>query len=253
MDTPNAVWSADFKGHFKTRDGRYCYPLTVVDGYSRYLLACDAYLQPRGALIRPTFVRLFQEYGLPERLRTDNGAPFASTGFARLSRLALWWIRLGIRPELIEPAHPEQNGRHERLHRTLKAEATRPPAASSRGQQRRFHRFRHEYNTERPHEALGQWPPATAYAPSPRPYPARLPPLEYPAHYEVRRVGPNGGLRWHGHWIYCTGVLRGEDLGLTEVADGRWALYFGTVRLGQLDERTRRITGTWAAYPRGRP
>lgn len=252
MDHPNAVWTVDFKGHFKTGDGRYCYPLTVVDGCSRYLLACDAFLAPRGGPTRATLERLFRTYGLPLRIRTDNGAPFASTGVARLSQLAVWWIRLGIRPELIEPAHPEQNGRHERLHRTLKAETTRPPAASQRSQHRRFQRFRAEYNDERPHEALGQWPPATVYRPSPRPYPAMLAPLTYPAHYEVRRVGDNGGLRWHRAWVGCGHALRGQSVGLTEVADGRWAVYFGPVRLGTLDERTRRITGNPAALPRAR-
>ena len=243
MDAPNAVWTADFKGQFKTRDGQYCYPLTVVDGYSRYLLACQALPGTLLAPTRTTFGRLFRTYGLPQRIRTDNGVPFATCALGRLSRLAAWWIRLGITPELIEPAHPEQNGRHERFHKTLKAETTRPAAATRAAQQRRFTRYRQEYNTERPHEALGQRPPATVYSPSPRPYPRQLPPLEYPAHFEVRLVSTNGGIRWQGGWVNCTHVLEGEYVGLEEVADGIWAVYFGPVLLGRFHERTRAILG----------
>src|SRR5829696_2502091 len=181
MFAPNDTWTADFKGQFKTGDGRYCYPLTIADGASRYLLACRALTSVRTVEARPVFERLFRMYGLPVRLRSDNGVPFATTALARLSPLSVWWIRLGIRPELIEPGHPEQNGRHERMHKTLKAEATRPPARDRRAQQRAFDRFRTEFNDERPHEALAQGTPASCYTASPRPYPMRLAPLEYPA------------------------------------------------------------------------
>jgi transposase InsO family protein len=162
---PNVVWSVDFKGQFKLGDGRYCYPLTVQDAYSRYLLACEGL---EGPLLQPTqqvFRRLFREYGLPERIRSDNGQPFASCALGRLSQLSVWWLRLGVRPELIEPASPHQNGRHERMHKDLKAETTQPSAGSLRAQQRRFDAFRHTFNQVRPHEALEQRRPAALYAP----------------------------------------------------------------------------------------
>lgn len=163
----NDVWSADYKGQFRTGDGRYCYPLTVADGFSRYLLGCEALTSTAVHEAKPIFTRLFHEYGLPRRIRRDNGVPFATTTLARLSKLSAWWVRLGILPELIEPGHPEQNGRHERMHRTLKAETTRPAAGSRAAQQRRFNVFREEFNHERPHEALDQETPAACYAPSP--------------------------------------------------------------------------------------
>ncbi len=238
---PNVVWTADFKGQFKTRDGRYCYPLTVQDAYSRYLLACQSLT---GTLLAPTrrvFSRLFQEYGLPERIRTDNGQPFASCALGRLSQLSVWWIQLGITPELIEPAHPEQNGRHERMHRTLKAETARPPASCRTAQQRRFTRFLEVYNHLRPHEALGQQPPATHYHSSPRPYPDRLRPIEYPAHFEVRRVSRNGGIRWNTRWVNVSHVLGELPVGLEPITDGTWNVFFGPVHLGWLDERDYRI------------
>jgi len=162
MTEPNAIWTADFKGQFKTRDGEYCYPLTLVDGYSRYLLACQGLRSTAIVLARPIFQRVFEEYGLPRITRPDNGVSFATTALVRLSLLSVWWIGLEIYPELIEPAHPEQNGRHERLHRTLKAEATRPPSGNLPAQQVRFNRFRREYNDDRPHEALGQDTPSGA-------------------------------------------------------------------------------------------
>ena len=162
MTEPNAIWTADFKGQFKTRDGEYCYPLTLVDGYSRYLLACQGLRSTTIVLARPIVQRVFEEYGLPRIIRPDNGVSFATPALGRLSLLSVWWIGLEIYPELIEPAHPEQNGRHERLHRTLKAEATRPPSGNLPAQQVRFNRFRREYNDDRPHEALGQDTPSGA-------------------------------------------------------------------------------------------
>jgi len=241
MTEPNEIWTADFKGQFRTRDGVYCYPLTVEDGFSRFLLGCQALPGTLHEATRQVFHRLFHEYGLPQIIRTDNGTPFATTALGRLSRLSVWWIRLGIYPELIEPASPQQNGRHERMHRTLKAETTRPPAASSRGQQRLFHRFRHEYNVERPHEAIGQKTPASLYKPSNRRLPARLPQIEYPGHYEVRLVSLNGGIRWNSAWVNVSHVLGGEYVGLEAIDDRLWDVHFGPLRLGRLDERDLRI------------
>jgi transposase InsO family protein len=242
MDAPNAVWTADFKGEFKTRDAVYCYPLTVADGYSRYLLACRALPSTSTTGARTVFERLFCTYGLPTRIRSDNGTPFASIALGRLSQLSVWWVRLGILPDVIEPSSPQQNGRHERMHRTLKAEATRPPQAHVRAQQRRFDAFRVEYNDERPHEALAQRPPSHSYTPSARPYPSRTPALEYPAHCEVRRVGRNGGVRWHNHWVNVSHVLADEYVAFVEIADGIWSVAFGPLVLGRFDERRLRIT-----------
>lgn len=241
MTAPNGTWTADFKGQFKTRNGLYCYPLTIVDGYSRYLLACHGLLSTAIAGARPVFLRLFQEYGLPGIIRTDNGVPFATTALGRLSTLSVWWIRLGILPELIAPASPQQNGRHERMHRTLKAEATRPPSGTLRAQQVRFNRFRQEYNHDRPHEALDQETPAEHYRPSPRELPRRLPPLEYPGHFEVRLVSRNSGIRWKKRWVCVTHTLAGEYVGLEEVGDGLWDVYFGPLKLGRMDERRQQI------------
>lgn len=241
MTAPNGTWTADFKGQFKTRNGVYCYPLTIVDGCSRYLLACQGLLSTAIAGARPIFLRLFQEYGLPGIIRTDNGVPFATTALGRLSTLSVWWIRLGILPELIAPASPQQNGRHERMHRTLKAEATRPPSGNLQAQQTRFNRFRQEYNEERPHEALGQETPASLYRPSRRALPRRLAPLEYPGHFEVRLVSRNSGIRWQKHWVCVTHTLAGEYVGLEEVGHGLWDVYFGLLKLGRMNERILRI------------
>lgn len=241
MTAPNEIWTADFKGHFRTRDGVYCYPLTVVDGYSRYLLGCQGLYSTSHRDSKPVFRRLFQEYGLPQILRTDNGVPFATTALGRLSQLSVWWIRLGIYPELIEPAQPQQNGRHERFHRTLKAETARPPSGHLASQQRRFNTFREEYNEERPHEALGQNVPASRYRASQRSFPKRLPTIEYPGHYEKRLVSRNGGIRWNSNWVNVSHVLGGEYVGLEEIDNGLWDVYFGPLKLGRLDESDLRI------------
>lgn len=241
MAAPNVVWTADYKGQFKTGDGRYCYPLTLQDGCSRFLLACRGLTGTTYAECRPVFERLFQEYGLPEILRTDNGVPFATGALGRLSTLSVWWIRLGIHPELIEPGQPQQNGRHERMHRTLKRETARPPAPTLRSQQQRFDVFRTEYNAVRPHEALHDETPASLYTRSPRPYPSQLAPLEYPAHYEVRLVSRNGGIRWNSCWVNVSHVLAGDNVGLVEIDDAEWDLYFGSVKLGRFHERLLRV------------
>ena len=247
---PNDVWSADFKGQFKTGDGIYCYPLTVTDGFSRYLLGCQALCSTAVAGAKPVFSRLFQEYGLPKRIRTDNGVPFATNTLARLSALSAWWVRLGVLPELIEPGKPQQNGRHERLHKTLKVEATRPSAGSLAAQQRRFNRFRTEYNEERPHEALDQQTPASVYEPSPRQMPTKLPPLQYPDRFEVRYVSANGGIRWNSDWVNVSTVCAGEYVGLEEIDDGIWNVYFGPLKLGRLHERHMRIEDEYGRLKR---
>lgn len=241
---PNEVWTSDFKGQFRTGDGCLCYPLTVVDGFSRFVLVIQSLPSVAGAGVWPVFEQAFREYGLPLVIRTDNGSPFASSSaLAGLSRLSVHWLKLGIVLERIEPGHPEQNGRHERMHRTLKAETTRPPAANSTGQQELFDRFRHEYNEQRPHEALGQRPPGELYQSSSRPYPDRLAQPEYPGHYEVRSVHPGGEIKWQGRYLFLSEALGGERVGLEEYEEGLWAVYFGGLRLARFDERERKLYG----------
>lgn len=240
----NEVWTSDFKGEFRTGDGRLCYPLTMVDGFSRFILAIQGLPSVAGAGAWPVFERAFREYGLPRVIRTDNGNPFASSSaLAGLSRLSVRWIKLGIVRERIEPGHPEQNGRHERMHRTLKAETARPPAANATSQQELFDRFRHEYNEQRPHEALGQRPPSELYQSSSRPYPGRLPQPEYPGHYEVRSVSRGGEIKWRGKFLFLSEALGGERVGLEEYEDGLWAVSFGALPLGRFDERECKIYG----------
>jgi putative transposase len=239
---PNATWTTDFKGEFRTGDRRYCYPLTLRDGFSRYVLRCDALLNRSTSLTRPCFERAFRDYGLPDRIRSDNGEPFASPALGRLSRLNVWWMRLGIVPERIALGRPEQNGSHEQFHAVLKAETARPPAAHCRAQQQRFRRFCREYNEERPHESLSDRPPATIYHGSARSLPARVPPIEYAGHLEIRRVGSNGCVGWAGRPVFLTEVLAGEDVGFEEVDEGIWTLYFAAVGLARFDERTRTLT-----------
>jgi transposase InsO family protein len=239
---PHDTWTTDFKGEFRTGDRRYCYPLTLRDGFSRYVLRCDALLSRSYALTRRGFERSFAEFGLPVRIRSDNGGPFAGPGLGRLSRLNVWWMRLGIIPERIGLGRPEQNGSHEQFHRVLKAETTRPPAASAAGQQRRFRAFCREYNDVRPHESLQDQPPAWHYQPSVRALPTRLPPFVYPGHMEVRRVSRAGCISWRGTPIFLSEVLDGEQVALEEVDDGRWTLSFASVVLGRFDERTRTVS-----------
>jgi len=238
---PNDLWSADFKGHFRTGDGRYCYPLTISDGFSRYLLLCRGMLQPSTEGTRPWFERAFREYGLPLAIRTDNGPPFAARALAGLSELSIWWLRLGIRPERIEPGCPQQNGRHERLHRTLKCESTQPPRASLRAQQHAFDDFRTEYNDERPHQALGQCTPTEFYQPSSRAYPARVPEVQYPRGFIVRRVRCKGTIKWQGRFVYVSQLLHGEPVGLYQTDEDNWNVYFGSLELGRLDARCTRV------------
>jgi putative transposase len=232
---PNNVWCADFKGDFRTGDGKRCYPLTLTDAYSRMLLSCAALRSPKTTRVKPVFEMIFRELGLPECIRTDNGTPFASRGAGGLSRLSAWWVRLGIRHERIEPGHPEQNGRHERMHRTLKQATLRPPASSLRTQQRRFDSFRKEFNEERPHEAIGNDTPAALYRASDRQYPRRLSPLEYPASCEIRKVTAGGRVRWKSAVVSINHALVGEFIGIVQ-ADGLHHVFFSNVRLGFLDD-----------------
>lgn len=235
-EQPNAVWSIDFKGNFRTGDGQGCYPLTISDNASRYLLRCQVMTETTTERVRPLVEATFREYGLPQAIRSDNGPPFASVGLGGLSTLAVWWIKLGITPERIMPGKPEENGRHERMHRTLKQETAQPPQATLRAQQGAFDRFRVEYNTVRPHEALSQQAPASVYTPSPRSFPERLPVLEYPEADRVLRVRHNGEVYLRKQFIYVTAALAGEPVGLLALGPGQWELHFGPLVLGVLDE-----------------
>ena len=237
----NEVWTTDFKGEFRTGDGVYGYPLTLRDGFSRFVLRCDGLLSRTVVATQQRFARAFAQYGLPDRIRSDNGLPFASPGLAGLSTLSVWWIRLGIIPERIAPGHPEQNGSHEQFHRVLKAETARPPAPNCGAQQTRFRRFVREYNEERPHEALGNQPPATRYAASSRPLPRRVPPLDYPGHMDVRRVSSNGTVSWRDAPVFVATALAGEYVAFEEIDDGHWTLHFATVALARYDDRHRTL------------
>jgi putative transposase len=240
---PNALWAADFKGEFLMRDGNYCCPLTVTDQHSRYVLACKALRSTKESPVLLAFERLFREYGLPEAIRTDNGVPFATIALGRLSRLSVWWIKIGIRPELTQPSHPEQNGQHERMHKTLKAETTRPPGADLAAQQRKFDRWRREFNDERPHESLHDASPSMLYSPSARQLPKKLEHPTYPGHFEVRYVSRNNGIRWNRSWINVSSTLREEYVGCEEVDDAVWNVWFGPLLLGRFDERELKIYG----------
>jgi putative transposase len=240
---PNDLWTADFKGQFTTRDGIYCYPLTIADQHTRYLLTCYGLPSTHGAGARPLFERAFRTYGLPQAIRTDNGVPFATSGIHGLSQLNVWWMRLGIQHQRIQPGRPQQNGAHERMHKTLKRRAIRPPRADRLAQQRAFNRFRAEYNNERPHASLGGQTPASQYRPSPRPYPRRLPPQEYPGHFLVKKITTGGTFRFQHRLLFIANSLTNHHIGLEETDDGIWAIYFNTVLLAKLDERDYIIRG----------
>jgi transposase InsO family protein len=237
---PNDCWCVDFKGHFPIRTG-ICYPLTVTDAFSRALLGCDALTSQGTHLVMPVFKRLFEEYGVPAAIRSDNGTPFASTGLGGLSRLSAWWIRLGIRLERIPPGKPQYNGRHERMHRVLNAETVSPQAHSMNEQQHRFDDFIDYFNTERPHEAIGNEVPSKLYQPSVREFPRVLPELEYPHHFEVRHVKADGTLQFLGQSTYASVAVRCQTVGLEQFGDGLWNLYFGNWPLGVVDGRRKRI------------
>ncbi len=238
---PNDVWAVDFKGQFRLGNGSYCYPLTITDQFSRLLVGVVALDSTKMAPARAAFEDVFREFGLPRVIRSDNGTPFASTGLAGLTVLSTYWLRLGIRPERIEPGHPEQNGQHERMHRTLKEDTTRPAGRTMLQQQERFDAFREEFNNERPHEAIGQRPPAKLYLPSKRAYPSVLPPVEYPLHDVSRGVSFGGCFSMSGALCFLSHALTHERVGLREIDDGRWLVSFMHVDLGHYDERTNRF------------
>jgi putative transposase len=246
---PNEIWAADYKGDFRTRDRRKCYPLTITDLYSRALLACDALLSVSIMEAMPMWERCFREHGLPERIRTDNGSPFAAATAMGLTRLNVWWAKLGILHERIDLGRPDQNGSHERMHRTLKAETTRPPGANQAAQQAIFDLWREEFVRERPHEALGQRTPASIYVRSPREMPERIPEPEYEGHCEIRRVRPIGTIKFQGQEIFLSSTLAAETIGLEEVDDGIWAVYFYDRLIGKLDQRTARVSPADAGLP----
>jgi transposase InsO family protein len=241
-DGCNDVWCADFKGHFALRNGKRCHPFTVSDSYSRMLLRCQALSNTDTRTVRPLWVATFREYGIPSAIRTDNGPPFATNGLGGLSELSIWWIKLGIRPERIRPGCPQENGRHERMHRTLKSDATAPPQSNLAAQQRVFDRFTDEYNHLRPHEALEQQTPASVYSPSPREYPLRAPTIEYPHAMRVRHVRTNGCIRWEGTMLFLSETLVGENVGFDQLDDRHWTVYFGPLLLAIIDN----YTLTWA-------
>ena len=247
-EAPNDVWCIDFKGWFRTRDGERCDPLTVTDAYSRYLLAC-VILPPRTAEVRAAVEELFKRYGLPLAMRSDNGPPFAGPGAGGLSRLSVDWLKAGIVLERIDPGQPQQNGRHERMHKTLKAETAKPPAASREEQQRRFDRFREDFNEYRPHEALGQQPPAAFYHPSPRPWPERPAEPWYDPWHAVRRVRTDGSIKWGGDLVFIAEPLAGETVGIAETESGHWIVRFADIDLGIIDQKTKKLHRFRAARP----
>jgi len=233
----NQVWCADFKGHFKTADGSRCNPLTISDQCSRYLLCCRHLDHMSYKLSRMRFERVFREYGLPEIIRTDNGSPFASRGLGGLSRLSYWWIRLGIVPERIEPGHPEQNGRHERMHKTLKDHTAKPPAKTLTQQQRRFNKFCIEYNDHRPHEALEMQTPSECYSGSTRNFPSRLPQVSYPDHMQIRAVQMHGNIRYLSRKLFVTESLYGDYVGIERISEDISRLWYCDYLLGEIDHR----------------
>ena len=240
---PNDLWTIDFKGEFRTRDGQLCYPLTIADAQTRFLLAVDALSSTAHAGAQVVVERVFREYGLPAVIRSDNGGPFATKAIAGLSRLNVWWTQLGIKQDRIAPGRPDQNGSHERMHLTLKQETVWPPQPDAQAQQGRFDGFRSEFNQERPHEALGMKTPGSLYVPSPRELPEQLPQPEYPGHCVIRQVRANGILHFRDRSIFLSELLIGHRIALEEIADGVWSIYFYDLLLARLDERTCELSG----------
>jgi len=250
-DRPNAVWCADFKGWFRTQDGVRIDPFTMTDAHSRYLLRCQAVDKTDTEAVRAISEAAFREYGLPWAMRTDNGPPFASRAIAGLSRLSVYWMKLGILPERIQPGHPEQNGRHERMHRTLQQETADPPQANKRRQQAAFDSFGWEFNHERPHEALAMHTPASVYTLSPRPYPERIPEPEYDTGVTVRHVYPHGQFFWNNHHVFLTKALAGERIGLEPIDERYWCVCFGVFPIAWFDTVELAIGNLPASDPTG--
>jgi transposase InsO family protein len=235
---PNEEWSIDFKGWFRTRDGTRCDPLTITDAASRYLIEVRI-IDPTEAGVRSALERIFEDIGLPQAIRSDNGTPFGSTGAGGLSALSVWWLKLGIEPRYIPPASPQDNGRHERMHRTLKAETSKPPAETAAEQQRRFDVFRHHFNEQRPHEALGQRPPGKLWRPPARVLRGCLEEPWYDADHEVRRVRPTGEIKWRGDYVFIGEALAGERVGLCEHDTGGHIVRFCGRDLGMINHERR--------------
>jgi transposase InsO family protein len=230
---PNEVWCIDYKGQFRLGDGTYCYPLTLTDQFSRYILGCEAMGAISDEAAREVCEEIFREHGLPLAMRSDNGVPFASTGLANLTKLSAFWLRLGIALERIRPAHPEENGRHERMHRTLKFETARPARSNLLQQQERFDEFVEEFNQQRPHEALDMKRPADVHESSPRPFPDKLPELGYLGHDDVLRVNGTGQIYIAGiGQVPLSSALVGEYVGVREERDGRWLVTYAGLDLG---------------------
>ena len=242
IKSPNQLWCADFKGQFRMANAKYCYPLTVTDFRSRYLLGCEAMEGTQSASAQQSFEMIFREYGLPRRIRTDNGVPFSSRSVQGLSTLSVWWMRLGIQLERIEPGHPEQNGRHERMHRTLKEEVPPRVCRNLLAQQEQLDRFREDFNQRRPHEALKMKCPADLYKPSLKRYPERLPEPIYLQHDLVRPVAFNGSVCFQGKTFYISTALADQSIGLEEEQDGIWRINFMDLDLGFFDEQTMKFT-----------
>ena len=240
-DGPNSTWCVDFKGHFLTGDSTRCHPLTVTDAHSRYLLCCQGLCATGLEHVQPIFETTFRQYGLPLAIRSDNGPPFASRAIGGLSRLSIWWIRLGIKPDRIEPGKPQQNGRHERMHLTLKNETAKPPQSTFRKQQQRFEAFVEEYNNIRPHESLDMETPASRYVASTRSYPLRLPQMEYACGVRLRRVDARGQFSWKHENVFISEVLYGETIGFEAVDERYWRVSFGPVLLGMFDQWRRKM------------
>lgn len=234
----NDEWSTDFKGWFRTQDQRRIDPLTITDSHSRFLIDVRI-APPKIEAVKPVFAAAFHAYGLPLSIRCDNGAPFGSTGAGGLTRLSAWWLKLGVEAHFIRPASPQENGRHERMHRTLKAQTSRPPAAEASEQQDRFDAFRRHYNEERPHEALGQRPPAELYASSPRAMPSRIEDPWYDANHQVRRVRNAGEIKWRGESVFISEVLIGELIGIAELETGDHVVRFCDLDIGLIDTQGR--------------
>lgn len=232
---PNDTWMYDFKGWFRTGDGQKCEPLTVTDGFSRYLLHCQHKPRKRGCDVWKELEKLFYEYGLPKKIRSDNGPPFASLAVGRLSSIAIKLIKIGVTPEWIDPGCPEQNGRHERFHLTLKNEAANPPALTLSLQHEKFIQFQKYYNNRRYHEALNQQTPVSVYRPSQCTWDGKFKAIEYPSHYEIRKVCAGGLISWKGTDFFISEMLRGEHLGLTEIEMGLMGIYFGPILLGKIN------------------
>ena len=232
--------TADYKGQFRMGNGELCYPLTIADPFSRYVLAIDAMTSTHMNAAKAAFERVFREYGVPRQLITDNGTPFCgATSLGGLTQLSRWWIEVGIIPVRIEPGRPDQNGIHERMHRTLKDWIVRHPKASLRSQQQSFDAFRTEFNEVRPHQSLGQKKPASAFR-AYRPFPPGRPKLEYDSNMHVRLVNANGEIKWKGHQVFLSEVLIGANVGLLPVAESLWSIHLGSVRIGYLDALNRR-------------